>query len=73
MAKATMNRRSKVGWPGNLELASKRVTTGGTTAKSATGFSESRSIEELAAEQGVKPTTEEDILGKGADLWESDQ
>jgi hypothetical protein len=73
MAKATINRRSKVGRPGNLKPVSKRVTTGGTGGKSATGFSESRSIEELAAEQGVKPTKLEDILGKGADLWESDQ
>ncbi|MGD0227716.1 MAG: hypothetical protein ABSF71_35825 [Terriglobia bacterium] len=73
MAKATMNRRSKVGRPGNLKPASKRVTTGGASGKSATGFSERRSIEELAAEQGVKPTKLEDILGKGADLWESDQ
>ncbi|MGA3326115.1 MAG: hypothetical protein ABSF45_16720 [Terriglobia bacterium] len=73
MAKATMNRRSKDGRPGNLKPASKRAATGGTRGKSATGFPESRSIEELAAEQGVKPTKLEDILGKGADLWESDQ
>jgi hypothetical protein len=73
MAKATMNRRSKVGRSGNLRPASKRVTTGGTSGKPATGFSESRSIEALAAEQGVKPTKLEDILGNGADLWESDQ
>ena len=31
-----------------------------------------RSIEELAAEQGVNPTRLDDILGKGADLWASD-
>ncbi len=36
-------------------------------------FSERKSIEELAAAQGVKPTRLEDILGKGADLWESDR
>jgi hypothetical protein len=35
--------------------------------------SERKSIEELAAEQGLKPTMLEDILGKGADLWESNQ
>jgi len=73
MAKATMNRRSKVGQPSNLKPPSKRLTAGGTGGKSATVFSGRRSIEELAAEQGVKPTTLEDILGKGADLWESDQ
>jgi len=32
-----------------------------------------KSIEELAAEQGTKPTRLEDILGKGADLWGSDR
>ena len=73
MAKATMNRGSKVDRPASLKPASKRVTTGGTSGKPATGFSESRSIEALAAEQGVKPTKLEDILGKGADLWASDQ
>ncbi len=35
--------------------------------------SERKSIEQLAVEQGVKLTRLEDILGKGADLWESDQ
>jgi hypothetical protein len=32
-----------------------------------------KSIEQLAAEQGVNPTRLEDILGKGANLWKSDQ
>ena len=73
MAKATLNRRSKVGRPGTLKSASRRVTAGAAGGKPATGFLESRSIEALAAEQGVKPTKLEDILGKGADLWESDQ
>jgi len=73
MAKAILNRRSKVGRSGNLRPASKRAAARGTREKPATGFSESRSIEDLAAEQGVKPTKLEDILGKGADLWESDQ
>jgi len=31
-----------------------------------------KSIEELAAEQGVRPTRLDDIVGRGADLWESD-
>lgn len=73
MAKATMNRRRKVDRPGNLRPVSKRPPTESARGKSAAGFSESRSIEDLAAEQGVKPTKLEDILGKGADLWESDQ
>ncbi len=45
---------------------------GSNGVKSATGFSERKSIEELAAEQGIRPTRLEDILGKGADLWDSD-
>ena len=73
MAKATMNRRTKVGRPSHRKPAPKRVTTGDTRGNLATGFSASRSIEETAAEQGVKPTKLEDILGKGADLWESDK
>jgi uncharacterized protein (DUF2384 family) len=40
------------------------------TAKS---FSARKSIEELAAEQGTAPTRLEDIWGKGADLWGSDE
>ncbi len=31
-----------------------------------------KSIQELAADQGVRPTRLDDILGKGADLWETD-
>lgn len=31
-----------------------------------------KSIEELAREQGVNPARLDDILGKGADLWDSD-
>ncbi len=31
-----------------------------------------KSIEELAAVLGVKPTRFNDILGKGSDLWHSD-
>ena len=31
-----------------------------------------KSIQELAAKQGIKPTQLDDILGKGADLWASD-
>lgn len=73
MAKATMNRRQEVGRPSNLKPASKHSSTAGTAGKSATGSWKRKSIETLAAEQGVKLTKLEDILGKGADLWESDQ
>ena len=41
--------------------------------RAAASFSERKSIEELAAEQGIRPTRLEDILGKGADLWKSDR
>ena len=72
MAKATMNRRPADGRPSVQKPASKHSSTAGKSGKPATGFSERKSIETLAAEQGVKPTKLEDILGKGADLWESD-
>ena len=37
-------------------------------------FWREKSIEELAAEQGVRPVERiEDILGRGADLWDSDE
>ena len=73
MGKASVNRRSKIGgtddrnWPPHGDTRS--VTDGGPAA----GFSDRKSIEELAAEQGTKPTRLEDILGKGADLWEGDE
>ncbi len=53
--------------------SSKRAAAGSHGARPTTGFSERKSIEELAAEQGVKPARLEDILGKGADLWEGDR
>lgn len=31
-----------------------------------------KSMEQLAAEQGIKLTRLDDILAKGADLWDSD-
>ena len=73
MAKATMNRRSKTSRAGKATPASKRVTPRSPAGESVTCFSERKPIEELAAEQGLKPTMLEDILGKGADLWENDQ
>ena len=31
-----------------------------------------KSVEEVAAAQGIKPTRLDDVLGKGAGLWDSD-
>ena len=39
----------------------------------AQGLSDRKSIEQLAAMQGIRPTRLEDILGKGADLWKSEE
>jgi len=53
---------------------SKRATLGRTGGKSATGFSERKSIAELAAEQGVRLEGQlERIAGAGVNLWESDK
>lgn len=72
MAKATMNRRSKVGRLSNPKSASKRVTIGRTGRKSGVVFSARKSIAELAAEQGVMLEGQlERIMGAGADLWAS--
>jgi len=74
MAKATLNRRSKVGWPSNPKSASKRGAIGRTGGKSPAGFSERKSIAELAAEQGVRLEGQlERIMGAGTDLWASDE
>jgi hypothetical protein len=75
MAKATMtkNRRSKSGRNGNATKARMRSSTPGNGGRLRRSLAERKSIEQLAAEQGVKPTRLEDILGKGADLWKSDQ
>ena len=74
MAKATLNRRSKVGRSRNSMSASKRATLGRTGGKSAIGFSERKSISELAAEQGVRLEGQlERIMGAGVNLWASDK
>jgi uncharacterized protein (DUF2384 family) len=51
----------------------KHSHTGENGAKRAASSSGRKSIEELAAEQGIRPTRLDDVLGKGADLWESDR
>lgn len=74
MAKATMNRRSKVGMSHHPKPASKRVTTERTGVKSPAVFSERKSIAELAAEQGVRLEGQlKRIMGAGVNLWASDK
>ena len=73
MAKATMIRQAKLARPSHSKTAAKQGIPRSVGRKAAAGFGERKTIKRLAAEQGVKPTTLEDILGKGADLWESDQ
>ena len=75
MARTTLakSRVPKAGRRGKPRATGKRGAIGNNGERAATSFSERRSIEELAAQQGTKPTRLEDILGKGADLWESDQ
>jgi uncharacterized protein (DUF2384 family) len=58
---------------GKRATTAKRGAIGNHGERAPTSFSERKSIEELAAEQGIRPTRLEDILGKGADLWKSDQ
>ncbi len=75
MAKASTTRKrdSRAGRETRLTVASKRAAGDSHGGRPTMGLSERKSIKELAAEQGVKPTRLEDILGKGADLWESDR
>jgi uncharacterized protein (DUF2384 family) len=73
MPKASVNRRSKIAGANNRNRASQGDTRSVIDGRPAACFSDRKSIEELAAEQGTKPTRLEDILGKGADLWGSDE
>jgi hypothetical protein len=75
MAKATAakNRRTRPARRGKSRASAKRGAIESNGGKLTTAFAERKSIEDLAAEQGLKPTRVEDILGKGPDLWESDQ
>ncbi len=72
MAKATMGLPSKRVRQQNIKSASNRRPRNGTGRK-LVNPRERKTIEQLAAEQGVKPTRLEDILGKGAHLWKSDE
>ena len=74
MAKATLNRRSKIGRQRHPKQGSKRATLGRNGGKSSAGFPERRSIADLAAEQGVKLQGQVDrVMGAGANLWASDE
>jgi len=71
-ARAAKSRGPKAKPQDGQRATRKRAAIGNHGGRRWTTFSERKSIEELAAEQGTKPTRFEDILGKGADLWESD-
>jgi hypothetical protein len=71
-ARAVKGRAPKLARRRRPRTPVERGATGDNGERAATSFSERKSIEELAAEQGIRPTRLEDILGKGADLWESD-
>jgi hypothetical protein len=71
-ARALKARSPKPGQQDKSRVPVERGAAGKNGEWPATTFSQRKSIEELAAEQGTKPTRLEDILGKGADLWESD-
>jgi len=76
MAKATvaMNREPKARRHDKPRTAAKRGAFGNDGNRPATSFSERKSIQELAAEQGVRLEGQlERILGAGADLWASDE
>jgi len=74
MAKATVIRRSKVGRLSNPKQPSKPATLGRNGGKSSAGFSQRKSIAELAAEQGVRLEGQLDrIMGAGVNLWASDK
>jgi hypothetical protein len=76
MAKATVgkSRGPKAGRLGRPRATGKRGAIGNNGEREASSFSERKSIEELAADQGVRLEGQfERILGAGADLWASDQ
>jgi hypothetical protein len=74
MAKATMNRRSKVGASRNRKPVSNRVAAVRKGIKSPAGFSERKSIADLATEQGVRLEGQlERITGAAVNLWASDK
>lgn len=76
MAKGTLTRAraSKYGRRSKSKTPSKRAATGRNGKRLPTGFLRKKTIEELAAEQGVRLDGQlERIWGSGAHLWESDE
>ncbi len=75
MAKATAVKNRRRGGPrnGKPRATAMRPGRGGNGARLAAAYAEIKPPEELAAKQGIKPTQLEDIQGRGADLWKSDQ
>ena len=69
-AAAAKNRGQKPRWPG---AASKRAAMARNGGSLKSALTERKSIEQLAAEQGVRLEGQlERIWGAGADLWASD-
>jgi len=76
MARTTLakSRGPKAGRRGEPRATGERGAIGNNGERATMSFSERRSIEELAAEQGVRLEGQlERILGAGADLWASDE
>jgi hypothetical protein len=75
VGKAVIARKqdSRTGRETKPMAVSKRAVAGSHGGGPTMGFSGRKSMEELAAQQRVKPTGLEDIMGKGADLWENDR
>ncbi len=72
MAKSTVKLPSKRPRQPHIKSAANRRATNDAGLKLVSS-AEPKTIEQLAAEQGVKPTKLEDILGKGAHFWKSDE
>ena len=74
MAKATLNRRTKTVRNAGSKSLRRRIATKRRAEFSTHGSPERKTIEQLAAEQGVNLKGQyERLLGLGADLWESDE
>ena len=76
MAKGTLTRPRPSGreHPSRRKIASKPPAPGRNSKRATGGFFQKKSIEELAAEQGVSLRGQLDrIWGKGAQFWETDE
>ncbi len=73
-ATTTRNRHSRARRQSKPRAGSKRAAAGSDGGRTTVGFSERKSIEELAAEQGVKLEGQlKRIVGSGAHLWSSNE